>query len=106
MADWAVHSRPHCVAAVEAGIFKQGTILLHHPVKFSALSFYLIYLRIVRVHHTLGSYVYKIFHHDTETNNPHLICKEMPGKIFRLISPSILAHNYLYILQTLIINFH
>ena len=32
MADWAVHGRPHCVAAVGAGIFKQGTILLHHPV--------------------------------------------------------------------------
>ena len=32
MADWAVHGRPHCVAAVCAGIFKQGTILLHHPV--------------------------------------------------------------------------
>ena len=33
MADWAVHGRPHCVAAVGAGIFKQGTILLHHPVE-------------------------------------------------------------------------
>ena len=33
MADWAVHGRPHCVAAVGAGIFKQGTILLHHPVQ-------------------------------------------------------------------------
>ena len=32
LADWAVHGRPHCVAAVGAGIFKQGTILLHHPV--------------------------------------------------------------------------
>ena len=32
MADLAVHGRPHCVAAVGAGIFKQVTFLLHHPV--------------------------------------------------------------------------
>ena len=39
MADWAVHGRPHCVAAVEAGIFKQGTILLHHPVCIKYFNF-------------------------------------------------------------------
>ena len=32
LADWAVHGRPSFVAAVGAGIFKQGTFLLHHPV--------------------------------------------------------------------------
>ena len=39
LADMAVHGRPHRVAAVGAGIFKQGTFLLHHPVQLEAIYF-------------------------------------------------------------------
>ena len=32
LADWAVHGRSLCLAALGAGILKQGTVLLHNPV--------------------------------------------------------------------------
>ena len=34
LADWAVLGRSLCLAELGAGIFKQGTFLLHIPVQF------------------------------------------------------------------------